>query len=125
MTTIATIEQNFPKKNNLMPCFAIVLQRINGMDRYTEIGKALAERSEYLYNKEGLYIQPQNDRSPYIDGFQNCLDLLCYLVQAVTEALIDNEDQTKIDILERCFRATLEMTLILHNNEKDKDDRLS
>lgn len=117
MTTIATIEQNHPKKNNLMPCFAIVLQRINGMDRYTEIGKAIAERSEYLYNKNGLYIQPQNDRSPYIDGFQNCLDLLCYLIQAVTEALIANENQNKIDVLERCFRATLEMALILYNNE--------
>lgn len=120
MTKIATIEQNNPKKNNLIPCFAIVLQRINGMDRYTEIGKAIAERSEYLYNKNGLYIQPQNGKSPYIDGFQNCLDLLCYLVQAVTEALIANEDQGKIDVLERCFRATLEMALILYDNEQNK-----
>ena len=117
MTTMATIEQDRPKKNNLMPSFVIALQRIEGMERYTEIGEAIAERSEYLYNRDGLYIQPQNGRSPYIDGFQNCLDLLCYLIQAVTEALLANEDQGKIDVLERCFRATLEMALILYENE--------
>lgn len=80
LAQLAVAKQPAPKGNSLRPCFALAFK---ALEEHPELCDVIAARAEHYKNFYDVYQQPSNGRSAYIDGFQQSLDLLLTLVQAV------------------------------------------
>lgn len=65
-------EQAPPTKNNLPHVWDLVL-------------KDMQDRDEMGTRKHGTHLQPCNGRDPLVDAYQEALDLVVYLRQAIYE----------------------------------------
>ena len=116
---IAVLEQKPPIKNNLTPTFALVLQRLQNND---DLANMIVSRAELGLQRYGTYLQPDNGRCPYIDGLQECLDLMNYMAQASIEVKMKTHDQAELDDIEKIFFDVASMAEFLLGKAMEKRD---
>ena len=119
IASYAVKEQSSPISNELRPCFAIAMDWLK--DR-PELLEAIGARSELGLNQYGAYLQPDNGRCPSIDGFQESLDNLNYLIQEWIEAMVsDSPFVTDIayDFYNQANIATRQLNRIFYKNGKN------